>query len=168
MQVPAEAEAFCERMRPRLVGALSLFTGSHDVAEELAQETLVRALLHWRTLQAHPAPDRWALRVGFNLARSVFRRRLAERRANALAAARPQPTPSDPGDGEDGLTEAVRRLPSRQRSAVVLRYYADLSVRDTAAVLGCAPGTVKALCAQAVSNLRGLEQLYAIPEVPDA
>jgi RNA polymerase sigma factor (sigma-70 family) len=49
---------------------------------------------------------------------------------------------------------AVATLPSRQRAAVVLRYFNDLSVADTAEILGCAEGTVKALTSQAVANLR--------------
>jgi RNA polymerase sigma factor (sigma-70 family) len=49
---------------------------------------------------------------------------------------------------------AILELPPRQRQAVVLRYHADLTVEDTAAVMRCAPGTVKALTSQALANLR--------------
>jgi RNA polymerase sigma factor (sigma-70 family) len=49
---------------------------------------------------------------------------------------------------------AVARLPSRQRIAVVLRYFADLPVRDVAELMRIAEGTVKALTAQAIANLR--------------
>jgi RNA polymerase sigma factor (sigma-70 family) len=49
---------------------------------------------------------------------------------------------------------AVAALPPRQRAAIVLRYFADLSVRVTAAVMGCAEGTVKALTSKAISALR--------------
>jgi RNA polymerase sigma factor (sigma-70 family) len=45
-------------------------------------------------------------------------------------------------------------LPDRQRAAIVLRYFADLSVRDTASALGCAEGTVKSLTSQAITALR--------------
>ena len=49
---------------------------------------------------------------------------------------------------------AVASLPRRQRAALVARYFADLSVSDTAVLLGCAPGTVKALTSQAISRLQ--------------
>lgn len=52
------------------------------------------------------------------------------------------------------MRDAVAALPTRQRTAVLLRYYADLSVRDTTAVMGCAEGTVKALTFKAIAALR--------------
>jgi RNA polymerase sigma factor (sigma-70 family) len=57
------------------------------------------------------------------------------------------------------VRQALARLPARQRRAVVLRYYADLSVEDTATAMGCPPGTVKTLCRRAIAALRtmGLE-----------
>jgi RNA polymerase sigma factor (sigma-70 family) len=62
----------------------------------------------------------------------------------------------EPADVTDALAvrAAVAALPPRQRAAVVLRYFADLSVDQTAAVLGCAPGTVKSLTSQAIASLR--------------
>jgi RNA polymerase sigma factor (sigma-70 family) len=48
----------------------------------------------------------------------------------------------------------VAALPRRQRAALVLRYFSDLSVDRTAEVLGCAPGTVKSLTSQAIASLR--------------
>jgi RNA polymerase sigma factor (sigma-70 family) len=61
-------------------------------------------------------------------------------------------------DIEDALVirAALLKLPPRQRSAVVLRYYGDLSVDETAEVMDCAPGTVKALTSQAMASLRSL------------
>lgn len=52
------------------------------------------------------------------------------------------------------VREALAALPERQRAAVTLRHLGDLSIVDTAATLGCAPGTVKALTAQALAQLR--------------
>ena len=66
---------FCREEWPRLVGSLSLFVGSRELAEDLAQETLVRVCDHWRTARAADSPTAWAHRVGFNLAKSHGRRR---------------------------------------------------------------------------------------------
>jgi RNA polymerase sigma-70 factor (sigma-E family) len=165
---PAEAqtaEAFCARVRPWLIGSLSLYCGDADVAEELAQETLARVWDRWPKVAAMQAPESWAYRVALNLANSHYRRRAAERRATARQD-RPVTSFEDP-DTAAALTirHAVSRLPRRQRAALVLRYYSDLSVVETAALLGCAPGTVKALTHQAIAGLRnsadGLELLGA-------
>jgi RNA polymerase sigma-70 factor (sigma-E family) len=150
--VPGDASTFCRELHPRLVGALALHCGDRDVAHELAQETLARVWERWPSVKDKDSPEAWAFRVGFNLASSRFRRRAAERRANARAAM----VDDEPADVTDALAvrAAVAGLPPRQRAAVVLRYFADLSVDQTAAVLGCAPGTVKSLTSQAIASLR--------------
>ena len=73
---------FCSAEFPRLIGTLTLFCGDQGVAEELAQETLVRAYQHWKRVQRLDNPGAWANRVAINLATSYFRRKRAERRAH--------------------------------------------------------------------------------------
>jgi DNA-directed RNA polymerase specialized sigma24 family protein len=75
--------AFCAEVHPRLVGALSLYCGERTVAEELAQEALALAFRDWSKVQQTDDGAGWVFRVGFNLCNSHFRRRAAERRANA-------------------------------------------------------------------------------------
>ena len=147
-----DASAFCRAMHPRLVGALALHCGDRDVAEELSQETLARVWERWSTVRTMESPEAWALRVGFNLAASRFRRRAAERRARARLG----PVDERVADESAALEvrEAVASLPPRQRAALVLRYFADLPVDETAEILGCAPGTVKSLTSQAIASLR--------------
>lgn len=139
-------------MHPRLVGALALHCGDRDLAHELAQETLARVWERWSSVRAMDAPEAWAFRVAFNLAASRYRRAAAERRARARLGAPDDHAP----DHADALAvrQAVAALPSRQRAALVLRYFADLPVDRTAEVLGCAPGTVKSLTSQAIATLR--------------
>ena len=148
-----EPSAFCRELHPRLVGALALHTGDRDVAAELAQETLARVWERWSTVERHEAPEAWAFRVAFNLAASRYRRRAAERRAHGRLA--PASIAHEP-DAADALAvrAAVADLPPRQRAALVLRYFADLSVEQTAEALGCRPGTVKSLTNQAIASLR--------------
>ncbi len=149
----------CSRLQPAVFGALLLYCGSRETAEELTQETLARVWENWSSVSTMEHPDRWALRVGLNLAKSTFRRRRVARRAQALLANSSSVAEADPLSGVV-LRSAIATLPSRQRSAVVLRYFNDLSVAETATVLGCAEGTVKALTSQAIAGLR--ERLGAV------
>jgi RNA polymerase sigma factor (sigma-70 family) len=149
----ADAVAFCERLRPKLVGALSLYCGDPALAEEQAQDTLVRVWENWHRVRAMQAPEAWAVRVGMNGLHAVFRRRAIERRALARVAALPSGTAATPAAEYEHVRRAVATLPRRQRTALVLRFYLDLSVSDTAGVMGCAEGTVKSLTNRAIGRL---------------
>jgi RNA polymerase sigma-70 factor (ECF subfamily) len=146
--------AFCRRIYPPLVGGLTLHCRDRGVAEDVAQETLVRVWERWSTGHITGRPEAWAWRVAVNLASSRFRRRAAERRAY-VRLGRPSETAVAP-DPADRLAvrDAVAALPERQRAALILRYYADLPVAEVATVLRCAPGTVKSLTHMAVESLR--------------
>jgi RNA polymerase sigma factor (sigma-70 family) len=150
---PDDVSAFCRREWPRLVGSLSLFTGDGELAQELAQETLARVCRDWRKVSSLDAPGAWAHRVALNLARSHFRHRaVASRHNRRLAAAA---SVEDPDSATViAVRLAVARLPVRQRTALVLRYFADLSVAETAEAMRCPEGTVKTLTRQAILALR--------------
>lgn len=166
---PLGVVAFCERMHPRLVGALALHLGDRDTAEEVAQEALARAWERWPAVSGMASPDGWVFRVALNLAASRRRRRAAERRARARVEAWPLDKGLGP-DASDALVvrQAVASLPDRQRAAVVLRYFADLPVVEVAAVLGCAEGTVKSLTSQGIEGLRRRLGASLDEEVVDA
>lgn len=163
--------AFCAELRPRLVGSLSLHCGDAGVAEELAQETLTRVWEQWSRVRRLDSPEGWAYRVAMNLASSWFRRKNAERRAHhrLRAEARTEPTHARGADRADAIAvrQAVRELPRRRRTALVLRYHLDLSVAQTAEVMGCKPGTVKALCSQAIVALQHDAALQHQSELSD-
>lgn len=147
-----------EEQYPRVEGALVLYTGDRLRAQDLAQETFARVCQHWERVERMAAPGPWVHRVAMNLAHSAHRRRGAERRATDRAIAR--------GAGLDllvaepdvvvagALRTALLALPERERAVVVLRFYADLSVEDTASVLGIPSGTVKTTTRRAVAALR--------------
>lgn len=146
------AEAFCAGIRAPLVGSLTLFCGDRGVAEELAQEALMRAFQRWDALDA---PKAWTYACAFNLARSRFRRVVAERRAQQRMAVLAGDGAVDPDTTSAvAIRSAVADLPTRQRQTIICRFYAGLSVAETARAMGCAEGTIKALTSQAIANLR--------------
>lgn len=148
-----EAAVFCDDIRGRLVQALTLYCGNRQVGEELAQEALARVWERWPKVAAMEAPEAWTFRVGMNLANSAFRRRMAERRALArsgTAGGAPEPDVASAA----AVREAVAALPPRQRAVIIARYFLDHSVDETASLLGCAPGTVKATTSHALAALR--------------
>lgn len=146
-------EAFFRDVRPNLLAFLSVPYGPH-VAEELAQEALARAHLHWQTVRELRRPQAWVFRVAMNLGASWRRRRAAERRALERVGRHDHPAP--PPDHDDALAVrgAVMALPRRARTVLLLRYFADLSIAETAAVLRCSTGTVKSDTHDAVAALR--------------
>lgn len=160
--------AFCRRMHPRIVGALALTVGDRWVAEELAQEVVIRICQQWPKVQAMAAPEAWAHRVALNIANSWLRRRVAERRATAKLQSRALPHQSPDDADTVAVRAAVRNLPARQRTALVLRYYADLPAAEVASVMGCRESTVRALTYQAIAALRDRAGLLDLEEVSDA
>lgn len=163
-----EAAAFCHRLRPRLVGALGLHLGDRGIAEELAQEALARAWARWARIRRLDRPDAWAFRVAFNLARSHWRRRGAERRASERARNwRSEPSGTDTASVLV-VREAVAALPERQRRALVCRYYVQFTVAETAEVMACAEGTVKSLTHRALASLRERVEIDEPEEETDA
>lgn len=158
-----EVAVFCAQQHGRLIGLLSLQVGDRQVAEELAQDVLAKVCQHWPRLED---PRAWMNRVAINHANSWMRRRAAERRA--MARRRGQQVEEHPPDPADAVAvrEAVAALPRRQRTALAYRYYAGLSVDETAHAMSCASGTVRALTSQAIAALRDRADL--LPTIEEA
>jgi RNA polymerase sigma-70 factor (sigma-E family) len=122
--------------------------GDRPEAEDVAQETLARAVLRWSKLEARP--EGWVSRVASNLAVDHYRRRARGRRA----LSGPIGVVDDRMGERADLVAALRSLPRRQREVVVLRYLADFSEADVAAALGCSAGTVKTHASRGLAALR--------------
>ena len=137
------------------------------MAEELAQEALVRVIRDWRKVQKMDSPEAWVHRVALNLANSFYRRRVAEARANKSLAQRTDHTEPSIRVETMALRQAVAALPRRQKTALLLRYFAGLSVRETAESMGCPEGTVKTLTYKAISALRRMPHTEGLREVPN-
>jgi RNA polymerase sigma factor (sigma-70 family) len=145
---------FCRDEWPRLVGSLSLYVGSRELAEDLAQETLVRVCGHWRRVRTADSPSAWAHRVAFNLAKSHGRRGTTWARVRARVATSPIASVDSDRATAIAIRDALGSLPEVQRKALILRYFADLSVRETAEAMRCPENTVKTHTRRALDALR--------------
>lgn len=169
MHDASEMAEFCRSEYARLVGSLGLYCGDRDVAQELAHEALMRACRDWKKVRGMHSPSAWLHTVGVNLARSHFRRRAAERRATERFKNRTETTRGEVDDGEAAALRAVvAALPSRQRQALVMRYYLDLQIGDIAEAMECSGSTVKSLIRNALQRLRGAYGSVDLEEVGDA
>lgn len=138
-------DAFSRAEYPRLVTLLVAVTGSRPVAEELAQEALLRAHVRWDRIVRYDKPGAWARRVALNLASHHRSRRRSEQRAvERLGRQREPYSYDDSAVAGDDFWALVRRLPRRQAQAVALHHLEDRSVAEVAMILGCAEGTAKA------------------------
>ena len=158
----ADREAFDAYVRERwapLLRTATLLTGDRHAAEDLVQETLVRAAQHWSRVEPATAD-------------AYVRRILYTRSVDAWRWRRHQPDPVDRaghdadearvGAGADAvatrltLAEALARLTPRQRAVLVARFYEDRTETDAARVLGCSVSTVKSQTRHALERLRVL------------
>ena len=132
-------------------GVAYLILHDRAAAEDVVVETLLAAFDHGDALRDPDALRPWLLRIATN-------RALAVRRSGArVVQLHVVPDRADrPSDEDERLTllAVVDRLAPRMRAAVVLRYYADLPVRDVAAALGTSENTVKTQLREALEHLR--------------
>jgi len=141
------------RHAPDAVRLAYLLTGDGALAEDLVQDAFVRMagrLVHLRSPESFHAYLRTTV---VNLARSHGRRKAVERRH---AERTPPPGNSYPADmsDRDEMRVALMSLPLRQRTAVVLRYYEDMSEAQVAELMKCRPTAVRSLVARGVASLR--------------
>jgi RNA polymerase sigma-70 factor (sigma-E family) len=133
-----------------------LLCGDWHLAQDLTQLTFTKLYRGWRRIERHDALDQYArrvlLRAFLDERRRPWRREIPTAAIDPSRPARPDGQPDD----RVVLRSALLRLPPRQRAALVLRYWVDLSVEQTAAALGCTSGTVKSQTADGLANLRRL------------
>ena len=151
--LPGRFEHFYLEEYPRVVDLAYALSGSRAGAEDIAQEALLRAYRDWDRVGSYEHQAAWVRRVAVNLASSGLHRRLVEARALTRLAARREPALEVLPASDAGFWRAVRALPQRQAQAVALYYLEDLSIQQTARILDCAEGTVKAHLAKARRTL---------------
>ncbi len=147
-----DLEEFVHQHYSRLVGFLELRTGDRDLAEDLAQDSILKLIENWDQVRSLQSSWSWLVTVAINTQISWWRRLRTKQRNRGFLA---QQTPvAETSEYPAEALSLLDQLPEKQRAAVILRYYAGLSVADTALALGCAQGTVKSATAQARSFLR--------------
>ncbi len=133
-----------------------LLTGQVAAAEDLLQDALERAYRRWDRIEVLEAPEAYVRRILVNLATDRWRRRrFTEQPLEAWHEPAPHDDPAHHVVVRDSLMDALRRLTPRQRAVLVLRYWDGLTEVETAAVMSCAVGTVKATAHQALARMRG-------------
>ena len=152
---PAEKRAF-ERFvaesSDRLVRTAYLLCGDRGHAEDLVQTALLRTARRWG--HARRCPEPYARRVVVNLARDRWRALGRRPREAPIGETDIAVSVTDGIAERDQLVRAAQALPEGQRAVLVLRYFDDLSIEETARVLGCTTGTVKSQTARALTRLR--------------
>ena len=123
------------------------------VAEDIAQEAMLRAHRRWNTVSRYERPGAWVRRVTINLATSRLRRRVIEMKTITRLGRRRSDLREQLSESDEELWAEVRALPRRQREAVALHYIDDLPISEVAAVLGVAETTVKTHLERGRQNL---------------
>jgi len=145
-------EAF-PRLHERAYQAAFRLLGDRSAAEDVAQEALTRAYVHWVRLDERR--EGWVVTTAVNIVLDGFRR---EKRWQAFRSSRLAPatdaTVDDAQTQRIDLQRLLAALPRRQRQVAVLRYLEDRPVREVADLLGCSVGTVKRHAARAAATLR--------------
>lgn len=139
--------------RTALVRTVVLLGCPRAEAEDIVQAALLKCYRSWRKVQRADRPDAYVHRVLVNTLNDARARRWnGELPTDTLPEA---PVGADPTDGV-AVRRALAAMPHDQREVLVLRFWADLSERDAAAVLGVAPGTVKSRISRALKALAPL------------
>lgn len=150
-----EFHQFVTAAWPRLLRTAYLLAGDRHTAEDLVQATLERAYAAWWRVSGADDRDAYVRRILMNEHARRFRRRLREQLVTAVPE-RPAEDGSGRIDDRTALLAALAGLPPRQRQAVVLRYWEDLTESQVAAAMGCSVGTVKSQASKGVAKLRAV------------
>lgn len=157
MRQDADFTAYVAERSPWLRRVAFLLCQDWHRADDLVQTAATRLYMHWGRVKAIENIDGYARTV-------LVRTYLAEQRTSWWKRVTVTHDPPDPGIaaghfdvGTDlDLQAALMALPPRQRAAVVLRYYCDLPITETAAILKCSTGTVKSQTSKGLEALRRL------------
>jgi RNA polymerase sigma-70 factor (sigma-E family) len=134
-----------------------LLCGDWRRAEDATQEALIRLYRVWGRIQRKGSVGAYARKVVVSTTLDTLRLKSSQEVVGGAGYFAAEPDAADPlGVLENRLviTQALTELPPRQRACVVLRYFDELSVEETAAVLDCRPGTVKSQTMRALDKLR--------------
>ncbi len=134
-------EVFFRAEYPRLLKAMYLVTGSRHEAEELVQDTFVRALERWDRVRAAQNRPGYVYRMAVNLYRSKLRR--VARAAKKIVHPPAEPDPYQAADERDAIGRALEAIPEGQREAVVMVEWLGMTDDEVGRILGISPVTVR-------------------------
>ncbi len=152
---------FAHGARERLRRTAYLMCGDWDQASDFVQEGLIRVYVRWPRLERSGGEHAYARKAVV----SAFLDHVRRRSSTEIAMEPDSGLAAGLVSGQDVAAQVVTReslmqslaaLAPRQRACVVLRYFEDLSVVETAALLGCSEGTVKSQTSRALSSLRSM------------
>jgi RNA polymerase sigma-70 factor (sigma-E family) len=151
----AEFTEFVASRSRALFRTAYLLTGDHGLAEDLLQTALVKTYVGWGRLRAVNNAEAYARRTLVTTASSWWRRKSwrAERSAEELPE-RSAAIDVDVIAERASVWREIQALAPRQRAVIVLRFYEDLTEKQTAAALGCSVGNVKSQAHMALKRLR--------------
>jgi RNA polymerase sigma-70 factor (sigma-E family) len=148
VHAPLVHDDFNQLYQYEYVGMVRLARGLVDTterAEEIVQDAFAKLLDRWNRVDEPGAYLRTAV---VNGARSELRKREVRRRVGLQR--RPDPDPLE----RDYLIDALDKLPPKRKTALVLRYYADMTEKEIASTMGVRPGTVKSMLSRGLAELR--------------
>jgi len=159
-----EFQSFVIGRWPRLMRTAFLLAGEQHAAEDLVQSTLEQVYVAWRRVGAADDPEAYVRRVMINGHARKHRRKLKEFLAPKDDSGLTHELPDSgdriaQADDRSALLKALAQLPARQREAVVLRYWEDLSESQVAEAMGCSVGAVKSNAAKGIAKLRAIPGL---------
>ncbi len=152
-QRDADYSEYVEFRLPALRRLALLLCQDRHRADDLVQQAVIRVYVHWAKASAADNTDAY---VNAILVREFLHERRSgwTRRVSVTDHLPEAPILMADRDGLMDLQAAVAALPRRQRATLVLRYYCDLNIGQTATTLGCSTGTVKSQTAKALAALR--------------
>jgi RNA polymerase sigma-70 factor (ECF subfamily) len=154
----ADFERLYRNTYHRILGTLIALLRDRATAEDCAQETFERAYRNWRTWRPDAPVEAWLHRIAINVAISDRRhQRLRQAGAMIRRLGRPAsgPDPSTLAERSD-LIRAIKKLPTKQAAALVLRHYHGYSNREIASALGVPEQTVASRLAAARKQLQAV------------
>jgi len=143
-------DEFVIRTRTRLVGYAKALTGDAQAAQDIAQDTFVKAWNQWSKVSHYDEPEAWCRKVARNLAIGRWRHLgIAKRSTSKILL-----NSLEPDVGHLDVATAIRGLPLGERNAVVMHGVLDMSVAQIASELGVPEGTVKSQLSRGRAYIR--------------
>ncbi|MGH8793307.1 MAG: SigE family RNA polymerase sigma factor [Stackebrandtia sp.] len=152
----SEFEEFAISHTPSLLRSAYLLTGDQQHAEDLVQIALARAHRAWKRIENHGNAPAYTRKIMYHQQVSFWRRRRVIEKFSEKPVEQAIPDSTGAVDLKVSLRQSLRTLSPKQRAVVVLRFFEDRSVSETAEVLECSEGTVKTQTFRALNKLRSV------------